>query len=78
MLLQQKPKQVGVVRMKNIQLRENDELGYSVDDLPRLYNRNYYRYDKPIHEQIIAIKRGFRFTGGLFDADGGHSSWLCD
>ena len=55
-LLQQKPKQVGVVRMKNIQLRENDELGYSVDDLPRLYNRNYYRYDKPIHEQIIPIK----------------------
>jgi len=54
-LLQQKPKQVGVVRMKNIQLRENDELGYSVDDLPRLYNRNYYRYDKPIHEQIIPI-----------------------
>ena len=69
-LLQQKPKQVGVVRMKNIQLRENDELGYSVDDLPRLYNRNYYRYDKPIHEQIIPI------TGWFPDAYGGHSPWL--
>lgn len=29
-LLQQKPKQVGVVRMKNIQLRENDELGLAI------------------------------------------------
>lgn len=54
--MQQKPKQVGVIRMKNIQLRSGDELGYSVDDLPRLYNRNYYMYDKPIHEQIVAKK----------------------
>lgn len=55
-LLQQKPKQVGVIRMKNIQLRENDELGYSVDNLPRLYNRNYYTFEKPIHEQIVPKK----------------------
>lgn len=55
-LMQQKPKQVGVIRMKNIQLREEDNLGYSVDDLPRLYNRNFYTYDKPIHEQIVAKK----------------------
>ena len=34
--LQQKPKQVGVIRMKNIQLRENDELGYSVDDIAEI------------------------------------------
>lgn len=54
--MQQKPKQVGVIRMKNIQLRDGDELGYSVDDLPRLYNRNFYMYDKPIHEQIVAKK----------------------
>ena len=54
--MQQKPKQVGVIRMKNIQLRDGDELGYSVDDLPRLYNRNFYMYDKPLHEQIVAKK----------------------
>lgn len=54
--MQQKPKEVGVIRMKNIQLRENDELGYSVDDLPRLYNRNFYHYEQPIHEQLVSIK----------------------
>lgn len=52
-LLQQKPKQVGVVRMKSLQIRDNDELGYSIDDLPRLYNRNYYTFSQPIHEQIV-------------------------
>lgn len=55
-LLQQKPKQVGVIRMKNLQMRQGDEVGYSIDDLPRLYNRNYYQYDKPIHEQIVHKK----------------------
>lgn len=51
--MQQKPREVGVIRMKNIQMRDSGELGYSVVDLPRLYNRNYYTYDKPIHEQVV-------------------------
>ena len=55
-LMQKNPKHVGVIRLKNIQLRENDELGYSVDDLPRMYNRNYYAFDRPIHEQIVHTK----------------------
>lgn len=55
-LLQKKPKEVGVIRLKNLQLRDNDQLGYSLDDLPRLYNRNYYHYEKPIHEQLVSIK----------------------
>ena len=55
-LLQQKAKQVGVIRMKNLQCSEAGDIIYRVCDLPRLYNRNYYRYDKPIHEQIIPIK----------------------
>lgn len=54
-LMQKKPKEVGIIRLRNLQLRDNDELGYSLDDLPRLYNRNYYKYDKPIHEQIVPL-----------------------
>ena len=50
--MQQFPKQVGVIRMKNIQMRHGDNKGYSVDDLPRLYNREFYTFDRPIHEQI--------------------------
>ena len=55
-LMQQNPKDVGVIRLKNIQMRDNDELGYSVDDMPRMYNRNYYIYTKPIHEQLVKKK----------------------
>ena len=64
-LLQQKPKQVGVIRMKNIQLRENGELGYSVDNLPRLYNRNYYIFEKPIHEQLVPKKNDSEILEGF-------------
>lgn len=64
-LLQQKPKQVGVIRMKNIQLRENGELGYSVGNLPRLYNRNYYTFEKPIHEQIVSKKNDSEVLEGF-------------
>ena len=50
--LQQKPRQVGVLRMKHIQNRSDGSMGYSTDDLVRLYNRNYYHYKQPIHEQV--------------------------
>lgn len=64
-LLQKKPKEVGVIRLKNIQLRDNDQLGYSLDDLPRLYNRNYYHFEKPIHEQLVSIKNDSKRLDGF-------------
>lgn len=52
-LTEQYPKHLGVLRMKNILVSENGEKGYLTDDYPRLYNRKYYAFYFPIHEQLL-------------------------
>ena len=49
------PQYVGVIRMKNLIRKNNGESGYGSDDVLRFYNRKYYCYNSPVHEQI-----GFR------------------
>ena len=51
-MMQKYPRSTGVLRLKNLILKGNGEKGYSTDDVTRFYNRNYFRYDFPIHEQI--------------------------
>lgn len=51
-LMQKYPRHAGVIRLKNIVLRKEDEMGYGVDDVTRFYNRNYYTFLSAIHEQV--------------------------
>lgn len=48
------PSHLGIIRMKNLQLRSNGELGYGINDLTRMYNKKYFEFIQPIHEQIAS------------------------
>ena len=50
-LMQKYPRYTGVLRLKNI-VPEGGGKGYVTDDVPRMYNRNYYHFEFPIHEQL--------------------------
>ncbi len=54
-LMQKLPKYVGVIRLKNIVMKANKQMGYGVDDVTRFYNKNYYTFLSPIHEQVTLI-----------------------
>ena len=54
-LMQKLPKYVGVIRLKNIVMKANEQRGYGVDDVTRFYNKNYYTFVSPIHEQVTLI-----------------------
>lgn len=60
MLMQKFPKFTGVIRMKNLVIKSDGNESYGVDDVTRFYNRNFYVYDYPIHEQVCAIKMSQR------------------
>lgn len=47
-LMQKFPDYVGVLQLKNLLYGG----GYGTDDVIRFYNRNYYTFDAPIHEQV--------------------------
>lgn len=51
-LMQKFPKYAGVIRLKNLVLDAEGKSGYGTDDVTRFYNRNYYGFDYPIHEQV--------------------------
>ena len=51
-LMQKFPKCTGVIRLKNIVIDDDGKTGYGTDDVTRFYNRNYYSFDFPIHEQV--------------------------
>lgn len=51
-LMQKFPKQTGVIRLKNLAYNREGNLTYGSDDVTRFYNRNFYTFDYPIHEQI--------------------------
>lgn len=56
-LMQQHPRMVGMLRMKSL---FNTETGQSFDteDIPRFFNRNYYKFLLPVHEQIVHKEEG--------------------
>ncbi len=59
-LMQKMPRYVGVIRLKNIVMKANEQMGYGVDDVIRFYNRNYYTFISPIHEQVTLIDENRR------------------
>ena len=56
MLMQKFPKYTGVIRLKNLVRDADGNTGYGTDDVTRFYNRNYYGFDFPIHEQVCSHK----------------------
>lgn len=50
--MQKHAHQVGMMKIKNIHTQPNGEQTYHIDEVPRLYNRNFYEYRFRIHEQI--------------------------
>lgn len=54
-LMQKYPRYTGVIRLKNLVPKTDGEIGYASDDVPRMYNKNYYHFEFPIHEQIRYI-----------------------
>ena len=54
--MQKFPKCTGIIRLKSIVTKPNGEKGFSSDDIIRMYNRSYYLYEEPIHEQIVDKK----------------------
>lgn len=55
-LMQKMPKAAGNLRLKVLVKNQNDEIQYTTEEVTRCYNRNYYRFDGAIHEQIIPIE----------------------
>ena len=55
-LMQRYPRFTGMFRLKNLVQGANGMEKYSTDDVTRVYNRNFFTYINPIHEQIAAIK----------------------
>lgn len=51
-LMQKYPRHTGVIRLKNLVIKQEGETGYMSDDVPRMYNKNYYQFFFPIHEQL--------------------------
>lgn len=53
-LMQKFPRYTGVIRLKNLVLDAEGKQAYGTDDVTRFYNRNYYGFDYPIHEQVCS------------------------
>lgn len=57
-MMQRFPRYAGVMRLTNLIPKDNGETGYVSDDVPRMYNKNFYKYYYPIHEQICTTESG--------------------
>ena len=53
--MQKFPKLTGVIRLKNLVYDSEGNPAYGSDDVTRFYNRNFYTFDFPIHEQVCQI-----------------------
>lgn len=56
MCMQKHLHQVGMMKIKNLHTKPDGEQTYHMDEVPRLYNRNFYEYRFRIHEQITPKK----------------------
>lgn len=59
-LMQKFARYTGVIRMKSLVIKDSGEDSFSVDDVTRFYNKNFYAYFYPIHEQICALNMSQR------------------
>lgn len=60
------PDIMGVMQIKSIVNRSDGRKSYIQDTVPRFYNKKYFTYNKPIHEQIVAKKTGGAMTDRNF------------
>lgn len=49
------PKDIGKLRLQHLTISQKGEKGYASDDVPRLYNKKYFEFQAPVHEQIVSI-----------------------
>lgn len=53
--MQKAPRHCGVMRLKNLSYTDDGDTTYGSDDVIRFYNKHYYKYYYPIHEQICSV-----------------------
>ena len=53
-LMQKCPKMAGTIRLKNLCLNDDGSVTYNTDDVIRMYNKHYYYFKNPIHEQVTS------------------------
>ena len=53
--MQKYPRYTGMIHLINLVSSKKGET-YTGDNVVRFYNRNHYRYENPIHEQLVSIK----------------------
>lgn len=56
-LMQQYPRKAGTIRLKNL-TGTGENQGFEIQDIIRFYNRNYYTFMQPVHEQITHKEKG--------------------
>ena len=56
MYMQKYPKIAGKIRLRNIARRNNGKTGYVNEDIIRFYNKNFYEFTYPVHENIVPKK----------------------
>ena len=49
MCMQKYARNVGMMKIKNLHTQPNGELSFQIDEVPRLYNRNFFEYTFRIH-----------------------------
>jgi glycosyltransferase involved in cell wall biosynthesis len=78
MIMQKYPRYAGAIRLKNLIIAEDGHKGYNSDDVIRFYNKNFYRYQNPIHEQIcpIDIKKDNQIQNVLLPIEAVHYGYL--
>ncbi len=54
-LMQKFHDMVGTIRLKNLIINDDGSKGYGGDDVIRMYNKKYYHFKNPIHEQLVSI-----------------------
>lgn len=81
MLMQKHARYTGVLRLKNITDDGRGNKGYVNTDVPRMYNKNFYKFDCAIHEQIVPVdpaKRDDAMDGFLLPIDIIHHGYALD
>lgn len=59
-LMQKFPKMTGIINLKNLVFDRSGKEKYAIDDVTRFYNKNFYKYQNAVHEQLVGIGGGER------------------
>lgn len=66
-MMQKYPRYTGVIRLKNLIVRSDGDIGYVSDDVPRMYNKNFFSFSfqfmnrSALKIQIKRMKRWMPF-----------------